>query len=176
MRKDDGTVDLEQDFYDSFEKEQMLAYFDFVFPDSGTLPGLCKISRPKEGRTTYFSAIFIIDTPTEDAFNEVSSYAKKINWDNFKNYLPGFNSAMSMPYAATKTGLYILEADIYIDTPIDIPKQFVLHKLYPAVEKVTGLKTGKLVFWDDIRDGSSGKEAAAETQLSFFQKIKGLIS
>ncbi|WP_420264571.1 hypothetical protein [Candidatus Magnetominusculus dajiuhuensis] len=170
MRKDGDIVDLEQEFYDSFEKEQMLAYFDFAFP-KGALPGLCKISRPKEGHTksTYFSTLFIIDTTSDSAFNEVASYARKIQWDDFRNYLPGFNSVMAMPYAGQKTETYFLEADIFIDTPIDIPKQFVLHRLYPSIEKVTGFKTGTLVFWDDI---DPKKEDTAETRQSFFQNIK----
>ncbi|MBF0459505.1 MAG: hypothetical protein HQK99_16565 [Nitrospirae bacterium] len=176
MNKDDDIVDLEQEFYNSFDKERMLAYFDFTFP-KGALPGLCKLSKPKEAqaKSTYFSAIFIIDTPDDGTFNEVSSYVKNINWDNFRNYLPGFNSVMSMPYAGTRTEIYFLEADIFIDMTIDIPKQFVLHKLYPSIEKVTGFKAGKLVFWDDMRD-DKGDEGAAETHQSFFQKFKGIRS
>ncbi|MEO5359095.1 MAG: hypothetical protein H7843_01465 [Nitrospirota bacterium] len=172
MKKDDDIVDLEQEFYDSFEKEQMLAYFDFIVP-RGAIPGLCKISKPKKGRTTYLSAIFLIDTPDESTFNSMASYAKNINWDNFKNYLPGFNSAMSMPYAGAKTEVYLIEADIFIDIPIDMPKQFITHKLYPSIEKVTGFKTGTLVFWDDIK-GDLTKDDV--THQSFFQKIKDFFS
>jgi hypothetical protein len=172
MRKDSDIIDLEQEFYDSFEKEQMLAYFDFTF-DKGALPGLCKISRPREGHTksTYFSTLFIIDTPDDGAFGEISAYARKINWDSFRNYLPAFNSVMSMPYAGGKTENYFLEADIFIDMPVDMPKQFVLHKLYPSIEKVTGFKSGTLVFWDDIKEGLK-KEDPTEARQSFFQKIQ----
>jgi hypothetical protein len=173
MRRDGDIVDLEQEFYDSFNQEEMLAYFDFTFPKGAFWPGLCKISKPKEGHTksTYFSTLFIIDTPDDSALSDVSSYAKRINWDSFGNYLPAFNSVMSMPFAGAKTGNYFLEADIFIDMPIDMPKQFVMHNLYPSIEKVTGFKTGSLVFWDDTKKDLK-KEDAEKVQQSFFQKIQ----
>ena len=146
-------IDLNQQLIDLFKKERMLAFFDFELPLGGTerISGLCKISRPRgfEQQSQYFSLLFLIDTPDDASWEQVESFVKKINWSAFRGELPGVETVLSIPHLDQGKGIYFKEADIYFTGDVVLTKSYVSSHLYPAILRVTGLKAGELVLWDN---------------------------
>jgi len=147
-------IDLTKQLIDLFNKEQMLAFFDFQVTPGGNEPvsGLCKISRPKGTgeQIQYVSLLFLIDTPTDAAWEQVNSFVSNIGWDAFKRELAGAETVLSIPHLIHKTGIYFKETAIYLSSSVTVSKYYVSNKLYPAILRVMGLRAGELVFWEDL--------------------------
>ncbi len=147
-------IDLNQQLIDLFNKEEMLAFFDFQLSLSGNEPvsGLCKISRPKDTdqHTQYISLLFLIDTPNGAIWEHVNAYAENIDWSKFEAELPGIETVLSIPHLHHGTGIYFKETAIYLKSDAAASKYYVSNKLYPAILKIMGLRAGELVFWEDL--------------------------
>ncbi len=146
-------IDVNQQLIDLFNKEEMLAFFDFQLRLGGNKPesGLCKISTPKgtEQHAQYISLLFLIDTPAPAAWEQVHAYAESIKWDNLKSELPGIETILSIPHQHHGIGIYFKETAVYLARDVVVSKYFVSSKLYPAVVKVMGLHAGEMVYWED---------------------------
>jgi hypothetical protein len=150
-------IDLYREFIDVFHKEEMLAFFDFnVESDAGeTLSGLCKISRPKPGRSDsrYLSLLFIIETPDEKVWKEAEARFGQIDWDGLRHRFPEFESALSIPFTLREfTGTYFQEIDIYLKKTAVISRPFIVGTLCPSVFSVAGITAGEPVFREDLPD------------------------
>jgi hypothetical protein len=147
-------IDLSRQLIDLFNKEQMLAFFDFQLTLVGNEPvsGLCKISRPKGTgeQTQYVSLLFLIDTPSDALWEHVNTFVNHISWEAFKRELPMVDTVLSIPHLIHKTGIYFKETAIYLSSDHAVSKYYVSSKLYPAILKVMGLKAGELIFWEDL--------------------------
>jgi hypothetical protein len=157
-------IDLTKQLSELFNKEQMLAFFDFQVTPGGNEPvsGLCKISRPKGTgeQTQYVSMLFLIDTPDDALWEHVNTFVNHIGWNAFRRELPGAETVLSIPHLIHKTGIYFKETAIYLSNDIKVSKYYVSSKLYPAILRVMGLKAGELIFWEDLPESK--------------QEIKGL--
>jgi hypothetical protein len=157
-------IDLTRQLIDLFNKEQMLAFFDFkVTPgENEPVSGLCKISRPKgaDEQTQYVSLLFLIDTPNDEVWEHVNAFVNHIGWDAFRRELPGAETVLSIPHLIHTTGIFFKETAIYLSSNVTVSKYYVSNKLYPAVLRVMGLRAGELVFWEDLPESK--------------QEIKGL--
>lgn len=154
MTNSANRIDLDQQLNDLFNKEQILAFFDFQLKWKGGEPvsGLCKISRPKvgESRSKYFSVFFIMDTPNERVRKHVRGFVNGINWNSFRRTSPGVKSVFPIPYRTISSEIFFAEADIYVSKSTEINKSYIITCLYPALRKIAGLKAGELIFWDDL--------------------------
>jgi hypothetical protein len=148
-------IDLHQQFIEVFNKEEMLAFFDFqAKTGNGTsVSGLCKVSKPKDGNsdTRYFSLLFIIETPDEQTWREVDGWFSSILWDNLQGCLPEFESVLSIPFTLEEfTGNFFQEIDIYVKENTAPSREFILGTLFPGVRSVSGIDAGEAVFWEDL--------------------------
>jgi hypothetical protein len=147
-------IDVNQQLIDLFNKEKMLAFFDFQLNLGGDEPvsGLCKISRPKGTgeQAQYISLLFLIDTPNEAVGQQVDAFTRNIGWNSFRGALPGVQTVLPIPTRQQGAAIYFKEADIYLNHDVVVSKAYVASKLYPAIAHVTGLRVGELVFWDDL--------------------------
>jgi hypothetical protein len=147
-------IDLSRQLTDLFNKEQMLAFFDFRFTPVGHEPvsGLCKISRPKGTgeQTQYVSLLFLIDTPNDESWEHVNAFVNLINWEAFRRELPMVDTVLSIPHLIHKTDIYFKETAIYLSSNFAVSKYYVSSKLFPAISKVVGLQAGELIFWEDL--------------------------
>lgn len=150
-------IDLYREFIDVFRKEEMLAFFDFQAESrkSGTLSGLCKISRPKPGTggSRYLSLLFIIETPDETAWKEAEERFGAIAWDGLQDRFPEFESALSIPFTLREfTGNYFQEIDIYLKDFSAVSRSFITGTFCPAVFSVAAITAGEPVFREDLPD------------------------
>ncbi|MDD2336172.1 MAG: hypothetical protein PHD01_06320 [Geobacteraceae bacterium] len=148
-------IDLHQQFIEVFNKEEMLAFFDFrATTGKGTsVSGLCKVSKPKDGKSDahYFSLLFIIETPDEETWREVESWFSSILWDNLEECLPELESVLSIPFSLQEfTGNFFQEIDIYVKENTVPSRSFILETLFPGVRSVSGIEAGEPVFWEDL--------------------------
>lgn len=157
MTGNSGGIDLYRQFIDEFRKEQMLAFFEFQAEtgQNGTLSGLCKVSRPKPGKSDarYLSLLFIIETPDEQTWRAAQTRFGGIAWDGLGERLPEFESALSIPFTLREfTGNHFQEIDIYLREGTVISRPFILGTLCPAVCSAAGLRAGEPVFPEDLPD------------------------
>lgn len=153
-------IDLDRQLLDLFNKERMLAFFDFQVKLGEAEPhsGLCKVSQPKGGgrQSQYLSLLFLIDTPSDTAWQQVDAYAGHLDWNAFERELPGVETVLPIPHLHGGAGIYFKEVDIYLNSSVFIVKHYVMNHLYPAVLRVMGLKGGEVVFWDDVPERKQG--------------------
>jgi|WetSurMetagenome_2_1015567.scaffolds.fasta_scaffold07906_8 hypothetical protein len=147
-------IDVNQQLIDLFNKEKMLAFFDFRLNLGGdeSVSGLCKISRPKGTgeQIQYISLLFLIDTPNEAVGQQVDTFTRNIGWSSFREAMPGVQTVLPIPAGQQGAGIYFKETDIYLNSDVVISKAYVASKLYPAISNIVGLRAGELVFWDDL--------------------------
>ena len=178
----DEFIDLDQEISDLFNREEMLAFFDFQVPIGGSEPlsGLCKISNPKEheNRSTYYSLLFLIDVPEGRTQEEVNTLIAKVDWDQFRRYLPHVEKVMPLPMHQAVKGVCVAEAYVYVIAPDTPPDIYVRHELYPAIQRVTGFKGGELVMWEEIReiaDTAGQLGGSAKPLPPSLRRLKGLL-
>jgi hypothetical protein len=167
MKGNSGGIDLYRQFIDEFHKEEMLAFFDFQADTehNGTLSGLCKVSRPKPGKSDsrYLSLLFIIETPDEQAWKEAQTRFGRIPWDGLQGRFPEFESALSIPFTLREfTGNHFQEVDIYLKEGTLISRSFILGTLCPSVFSVAGIRAGEPVFREDLPDSCKDPERAIQ--------------
>ena len=172
-------IDLNQQLIDLFNKEEMLAFFDFQLSFSGNeqVTGLCKISRPKDTDqdTQYISLLFLIDTPNRALWEHVHAYAENIGWSKFETDLPEIETVLSIPHLHHGIGIYFKETAIYLKSGAAASKYYVTNKLYPAILKIMGLRAGELVFWEDLpetKHNLKGVLAEKESSQSLLSRLK----
>jgi len=176
---EDDVLDLRQQLVDLFNREEMLAFFDFaleVGSDRG-VTGLCKISRPKARECShYYSMLFIVDTADEEVRWEVGKYMKGINWEEIGSNIPGTDSVLSLQGIDLGPTVYFQEMDVYVKRGTDVTAQYITKEVYPTVSHAIGLKAGELMFWDDIseKDMRLESEGAAVVRSSPFPS-KGIL-
>jgi len=178
----DETIDLDLELSDLFNKEEMLAFFDFHFvAGNREYSGLCKISDPKEheNRSTYYSLLFLIDVPEEEMRKEIDALMAGMDWDQFRRYLPHVESVMPLPVHRPVKGAHVTETYVYVTAPNTPPDIYVRHELYPAIQRVTGFKGGELVVWKEMSEivemarDLGGPDKPLPPSL---QRLKGLLS
>jgi len=177
-------IDVNQQLIDLFNKEKMLAFFDFRLNLSGNVPvsGLCKISQPKSTaeRAQYLSMLFLIDTPNEAVWQQVEAFARNIGWNSFLREMPGVQTVLPIPTRHQGTGIYFKETDIFLEPDVVVSKAYVASKLYPAISKIIGLRAGELVFWDDLPEkqqairGMRSEQEPCQSLLSRLKDFFGL--
>jgi hypothetical protein len=177
-------IDVNRQLIDLFNKEKMLAFFDFRLHLGGNEPvsGLCKISRPKGTgeQAQYLSLLFLIDTPNEVILEEVDAFARNIGWNTFQGAMPGVQTVLPIPTRHQGSGIYFKETDIFLNNDVVVSKAYVASKLYPAISRVIGLRAGELVFWDDLPEkkqalrGVSPEEEPGQSLLSRLKAFLGL--
>lgn len=156
-----GGIDLYREFIDVFRREEMLAFFDFQAETEhhGTLSGLCRISRPKPGRSDslYLSLLFIIETPDKQVWREACERFDAIDWDRIGDRLPEFESVLSMPFSLREfTGSHFQEIDIYLRNDAVISRPFITGTLCPAVCHAARITAGAPLFREDLPDSAGG--------------------
>ena len=158
-------IDLYREFIDVFRKEEMLAFFDFQTESGGNEPltGLCKISRPKAGKSDsrYLSLLFIVETPDEKSWKEAETRFGEIEWDGLRDRFPEFESALSIPFTLKEfSGNYFQEIDIYLKDAAVVSRSFILGTFCPSVFSVAGLTAGEPVFREDLPDAEKDLKEA----------------
>jgi len=172
-------IDLDKELLELFNKERMIAFFDFQVLQSNTdsYSGLCKISQPKSGsqQSQYVSLLFLIDAPDDTAWQQVDTYASRLDWNAFQRELAEVVTVLPIPHLHKSTGIYFKEVDIYLNNRVSIAKRYVMNQLYPAISKIMGLKGGEMFFWDDIPEGKKelqGFTTEKELPRSIVERIK----
>jgi len=165
MTTRDG-IDLYREFIEVFRREEMLALFDFKAADGdgGALSGLCKVSRPKAGKSDsrYISLLFIIEAPDEKALREARARFDAIDWELLGDRLPEFESVLSIPFTLREfTGSHFREIDIYLKDRCAISRRFIVDALCPTVCSVAGIRGGEPVFREDLPDGNLAEAGGA---------------
>lgn len=152
--KSEKIIDLKQQLIGLFEKEEVLAFFDFELTvDPGaSVQGLCKISEPKAGaaKSNYLSLLFIIDAIDDAIEAKVDAHMKGILWQEFKGRLSGIDMIVPMPHVGYGTRHYLKEVELYLDRQTQITPSFVSGDLYRAIVKTLGCSGGEPVFWSDL--------------------------
>ncbi len=162
-------IDLKQELIGLFEKEEVLAFFDFELAvvSGSSVQGLCKISEPKVGasQSNYLSLLFIIDTIDDAIEAKVASYMNGIVWPEFKNRLSGIDMIVPMPHVSYSTRHYLKEVELYLSRQMQITPSFVSGDLYSAIVKMLVCSGGELVFWSDV--------PREKQQLELTESLKG---
>jgi len=147
-------IDLKQQLIGLFDKENVLAFFDFqlAVDQNESVQGLCKISEPKEGesKSNYLSILFIIDTINDMVEAKVDTLIKGISWNGFKACLYGSNMIIPMPHVGSETQHYLKEVEIYLNPQILASRSYIVDNLYPAILKILGCTSNELTFWDEL--------------------------
>jgi hypothetical protein len=150
----DRVIDLDKQFVELFNKEQMLAYFDFHadFGQGLGASGLCKISSPRksESESAYVSLLFIVDTSDFDVLEAAEKRCRGFDWESFRADLPGFETALRMSYTSSDQKNFFEEVDLYFRKGFGVCRVFVSNRLLPAVANLTGFRCGDLTFWEDL--------------------------
>lgn len=175
-------IDLTRQLIELFNKEQMLAFFDFhIYPGGNdAVSGLCKISKPRgtDQQTQYVSLLFLIDTPDDAVWESVNAFIESIEWHAFEHELPGTGIVLSILHMFHASGMYFKETAIFLGNNIRISRQFVREKLYPAISRVMGLTAGELIFWEDLPETKQEiKQIALERvpSQSFVARLKAFL-
>jgi hypothetical protein len=178
----DTILDLNQELMSVFNKEEMVAFFDFTFTgsDNEVFSGLCKIAHPKKegSRLTYFSLLFITDVPDSKKWSDMDTMMAKIDWNRFARYLPHVDSVLSIPIHKSIKGVYLRETTIYLTNTNPSLRSYLTNDLYPAILKVTGFKAEEPVFWGDAPAGKPVRQPQPSAQVrqesSLLDKLKDL--
>ncbi len=156
-------IDILQEFVDLYAREEMLAFFDFTLERAGRDPisGLCRISKPKSGRSKlqYLSLTFVVDTPDDDSRTRIRSALEKLDGEAMKEHVPAVVEVVPVPSLGTSSESYVTQADILLNAEPD--EKFVSTQLVPAVRALTELKAAEVVWWGDRAAAAApGKPAA----------------
>jgi hypothetical protein len=152
--KSEKVTDLKQQLIGLFDKEKVLAFFDFqlVIDQNESVQGLCKISEPKEGeaKSNYLSILFIIDTIGDAMEEKVDTLIKGISWSGFETHLWGSNMIIPMPHVRNDSQHYLKEVDIYLGANTRVSRSYIVDYLYPAIIKILGCRGNELIFWEEL--------------------------
>ena len=143
-----NTIDVSEESINLFEKEDLVAFFDFTFnrKDLQPVEGLCKISRPKAGQSSmnYFSLLFIVDTPDKEIMDQIRKITGRLNEENLRVPLGGVSYSVVMPSVSVREKICIKQVDIILEAPCRT-EAFITEKLFPAVLSITGFSSSGLI-------------------------------
>jgi hypothetical protein len=152
--KSEKVTDLKQQLIGLFDKEKVLAFFDFqlVVDQNESVQGLCKISEPKEGeaKSNYLSILFIIDIIDDAMEKKVDTLINGISWSGFETHLWGSKMIIPMPHVKHDSQHYLKGVDIYLSANIQVNRSYIADNLYPAIVKILGCKGNELIFWEEL--------------------------
>lgn len=147
-------VDLKQQLIGLFEKEDVLAFFDFRLSLGADAPvqGLCKISAPKAGaaKSNYLSLLFIVDAVDDSLEAKVDAYMKHVLWQKLKDHLRGIDMIVPMPHVRYGMRHYLKEVELYLAAHTQITGALVSGDLYRAILLTLGCEGGEPVLWSDL--------------------------
>jgi len=147
----DRTIDLEQQFLELFDREQMLAYFDVgIRHGDGVASGLCKVSHPKETdpHRLYLSLLYVVDTPDDAAWPTLRELTGRMPWAALPESLPGTESVLYIPYPRSDAPVFMFETDVYLTIRREGLRTYLTTRLHPTVRGMLG-EAGEIVFWED---------------------------
>lgn len=162
--KSDEVTDLKQELVGLFDKENVVAFFDFqlAVDQNESVQGLCKISGPKEGETksNYLSLLFIIDAPNDAAETKVDKLIRNISWSGLETRLDGTRMVIPMPHVGYDTRHYFKGVEIYLAPEIRVDRSYIADKLYPAISGILGCMANEIIFWEELPSEKKRLEAA----------------
>lgn len=152
--KPDESVDLLREFVDLYDREEMLAFFEFRLerPGHPEVEGLCRISRPKDGRSNlyYLSLGFVVDTPDEATRVFVDAALARLDGDALRSAVPHVLEVLPVTVMPSGPESYMRQADILLDDGVAGDPSTVLAQLVPALAKVTGILPREVVRWGGV--------------------------
>lgn len=150
----ENIFDLEEQFIGQFDREDLLAFFDFqlAVDQNENVQGLCRISKPKKGEaiSNYISLLFIIDKIDDRFKGEIDSHMKGISWDDLKNKLRGCEMIVPMSHVSYETRQFSQDVEIYLGRDMQITREYIGNDLYPAILEIFRCKSNELTFWEDF--------------------------
>lgn len=171
-------IDLKQETIGLFDKEDMLAFFDFDLPADQieTVQGLCKISKPKVGKSklNYLSLLFIIDTVDDGITYKIDAIMKRISWGDLKAHLKEIDMIVPIPHVDYDAQHYLKEIEVYLRPQQRITKPFLADELYPAILKAIGCRSHELTFWNEFSSADEDIEkdnVKSETNRSLIERM-----
>lgn len=164
MGAGDGRIDLMQDLTRLYQREEMLAFFDFHIAHPGRDPvaGLCRISRPKDAATKvrYLSLTFVVDTPDEAARDTALAALDRIAPEPIRRALPEIREVLPVPSLSGADESLVTQIDLLVQT--DPARAFIAGQLVPAIGRLAGLEVSDFVWWEAPKaPPTSPPEAAA---------------
>lgn len=175
--KDDEVIDLTQQFVDMYAREDMLCFFDFSIARAGApeLSGLCRISKPKQDQSSmrYLSMIFVVDTPDQQSRRDVPAVFARLEGDSLKAFVVEIAEVLAVPAPAAHEENYVHQIDVLLDSDTEPDERFVSAALVPAVRKLSGLRTGEIVWWGDAEGGgaTAGAQGGKGTFLDGLRRL-----
>lgn len=149
-------IDILKDFVSLYDREEMLAFFQFRCArlDAPPVCGLCRVSKPK-GRAdfSYLSLTFMADAADDGARAAVDDVLAKIEADDFRSTLPAIATIVPVPAMCSGSENYVRQLDAMLRPHIDPGKPFIAERLSPALRTVMQIETGSVVWWAD-EDGT----------------------
>ncbi|MEO5358076.1 MAG: hypothetical protein H7844_12370 [Nitrospirae bacterium YQR-1] len=153
MIDDSYFINIDTELCDALKKEALLAYFGFTFTTvlKTQMSGLVKISKPRvdESESTYFSLFFIMDTPDEAHKAHAERFIKETKWNDLAKFVPGVETVLQVPFINIKSEYFLSEIALYVALPVMALRSFICDKLFNSIVKITGIKAGDIVFWED---------------------------
>jgi hypothetical protein len=172
-------IDMDSQFASLFNTEEMLAFYPFRMTPDGSeqVEGLCKISRPKEGKNggKYFSLIFIIDTPNDATRRGVEASLKKINWAGMDRLLPEIECVLPILYPDKGKENLLAEYDIFVSKSCELSRSYLFRNLFPAIARTSGFDNGELIFWDNTKEPAKPTPTEQKNGQSLLQRLKDLL-
>lgn len=175
-------IDLDKEFSDLFRHEELLGYFEFQCLPVGRhpLPGICKMSRLREGEaeSRYFSLLFILDTPGEGDWKAADEWVSTIEWEMLQGSLTGATKVVSIPYTSFSRNYYLKEIYIYVSPNAEYRRPYATRVLFPALKSLTGFELSPPVFMEDVPPPkpAAAPVPAAEPSAPLLERIKRLFS
>lgn len=161
---EERTIDLTRQFVEMYAREEMLCFFDFSMVSAAgpAISGLCRISKPKQGRSSmrYLSMVFIVDTPDAASQREVPATLARLSGDSLKAFVPDIAEVMAVPVPVGSGESYVHQIDLLLDSDVEPNERFISAMLLPAVRTITGVRTSEMVWWGD--EAPAGNETAGE--------------
>ncbi|MCK6555561.1 hypothetical protein L6Q96_13430 [Candidatus Binatia bacterium] len=166
MGASDGRIDLMQDFTRLYQREEMLAFFDFRIAPPGreAIGGLCRISRPKDAasKVRYLSLTFVVDTPDEAARQAAMTALDRIAPAPLRQTLPEIREVLPVPSLSGSDESLVTQIDLLVHT--DPARAFIAGQLVPVIGRLAGLEITDFVWWEAPKaPPTSPPKAAAPT-------------
>jgi hypothetical protein len=144
-------VDLDQELSSLFRGEEMMAFFDFLLPlgDGERCEGLCRISRPRAGSGdgSYFSVLFMIDTPAPARRNQLDALLRDADWEACAERLPVRAEALPMPASEAGGDAWVMQVDFVLGAGPRITEERLCRDVVGALRSTLGIEAGEITTW-----------------------------
>lgn len=171
--------DAQDELQDFFSQEEFLAFFNFYQPAAGggrSLEGLCKVARPRSGsqsaRVNYLCLTFVVDTPTQEAENNIEATLDKIKVSSFKSQLPSLQSITSVPASMRHSENYVHQMDLIFSKSASLDPREVIPVILFTFRNATGMKTEAPQWWDE--DALQAPPPSETEKANWGNRIKAL--